>query len=69
MVGLETGEATTVTADPVSNARAAAVRGDFESAIDVLRPLAEAGNREAQYELGLLALLRTDCSQQMSPMA
>jgi uncharacterized protein len=49
-----------VTEDPVDNTRAAAARGDFETAISVLRPLAEAGNREAQYELGFLALTECD---------
>ncbi len=48
-----------MTEDPVDNAKAAAARGDFETAIGVLRPLAEAGNRDAQYELGFLAL--TEC--------
>jgi uncharacterized protein len=32
---------------------------NYVSAITVLRPLAEAGNRDTQYELGLLAL--TEC--------
>lgn len=48
-----------MTNDPIGEAKAAAARGDFESAIAVLRPLAEAGNRDAQYELGFLAL--TEC--------
>lgn len=48
-----------MTEDPVDNAKAAAARGDFETAISILRPLAEAGNRDAQYELGVLAL--TEC--------
>jgi hypothetical protein len=48
-----------MTNDPVSDAKAAATRGDFESAVSLLRPLAEAGNREALYELGSLAL--TEC--------
>ena len=43
----------------VGIARAAVARGDFASAIALLRPLAEAGNRDAQYELGFLAL--TEC--------
>jgi TPR repeat protein len=42
--------------DPIREARAATARGDYESAIAVLRPLVEAGNRDAQYELGFLAL-------------
>jgi TPR repeat protein len=46
--------------DPLGDAKAAAARGDFESAINVLRPLAQAGNREAQYELGFLALTECD---------
>ena len=45
--------------ETIENARAAAAHGDFASAIALLRPLAEAGNREAQYELGFLAL--TEC--------
>jgi len=49
-----------VTKDPIGDARTAATRGDFESAINVLRPLAEAGDREAQYELGFLALTECD---------
>ena len=48
-----------MTHDAIGDAKAAAARGDFESAIAVLRPLAEAGNRDAQYELGFLAL--TEC--------
>ena len=46
--------------DAVRDAKAAAAQGEFESAIIVLRPLAEAGNREAQYELGFLALTECD---------
>jgi TPR repeat protein len=46
--------------DPISDAGAAAERGEFESAIITLRPLAEAGNREAQYQLGFLALTECD---------
>lgn len=45
--------------DPIGDAKAAAARGDFESAINLLRPLAGAGNRDAQYELAFLAL--TEC--------
>ena len=48
-----------MTNDSISDAKAAAARGDFESAIAVLRPLADASNRDAQYELGFLAL--TEC--------
>jgi uncharacterized protein len=48
-----------MTHDPISDARAAAAQGDYESAINVLRPLADAGSRDSQYELGLLAL--TEC--------
>jgi uncharacterized protein len=48
-----------VTQDPIGKAKATAARGDFESAISVLRPLAEAGSHEAQYELGSLAM--TEC--------
>ena len=53
------GERGTVTHDPIREAKAATARGDYESAVTVLRPLAEAGNRDAQYELGFLAL--TEC--------
>jgi len=60
VVDLGSGEATTVTQAPIGDAKAAAARGDFESAINVLRPLAQAGNREARYELGFLAL--TECN-------
>ena len=49
-----------MTNDPIGDAKAAAERGDFESAIAVLRPLAAAGNREAQDELGFLALTECD---------
>lgn len=49
-----------MTHDPIGEAKAAAARGDFESAINVLRPLAEAGNREGLYELGFLALTECD---------
>jgi uncharacterized protein len=49
-----------VTHDPLADARAAASRGDYESAIAFLRPQAEAGNREARYELGFLALTECD---------
>jgi hypothetical protein len=45
--------------DSITNAKAAAERGDFEAAIAILRPLAEAGNPEAQFQLGFLAL--TEC--------
>jgi TPR repeat protein len=48
-----------VTHDRIPEAKAATARGDYESAITVLRPLAKAGNRDAQYELGFLAL--TEC--------
>lgn len=40
----------------IAIAKAAAARGEFERAIRMLRPLAEAGDREARYQLGLLAL-------------
>lgn len=49
-----------MTNDPMGDAKAAVARADFESAIAVLRPLAEVGNREAQYELGFLALTECD---------
>jgi TPR repeat protein len=49
-----------VTEDPISEAKAAAGRGEFVSAIAVLRPLAEAGNVEAQYQLGFLAFTECD---------
>ena len=48
-----------MTHDLINEAKAATARGDYESAITILRPLAEAGNRDAQYELGFLAL--TEC--------
>ncbi len=48
-----------MTHDPIGEAKADTARGDYESAITVLRPLAEAGNHDAQCELGLLAL--TEC--------
>jgi len=46
--------------NPISDAKAAAARGAFEFAIALLRPVAEGGNREAQYELGFLALTECD---------
>lgn len=49
-----------MTHEPIGEAKAAAERGDFEAAITVLRPLARAGNREAQYALGFLALTECD---------
>ena len=49
-----------MTNDPVGDAKAAAERGDVESAITILRPLAQAGNREAQYGLAFLALTECD---------
>ena len=42
--------------DAIRDAKAAIARSDFASAVTLLRPLAEAGSREAQYELGFLAL-------------
>ena len=49
-----------MTHDLIGDAKASAERGDFESAVTVLRPMAEAGNRDAQHELALLAL--TECN-------
>ena len=49
-----------MTEDPISEARAAAGRGEFVSAIAALRPLAEAGNVEARYQLGFLAFTECD---------
>ena len=37
-----------------------AERGDYESAIAMLRPLAEAGTSDAQYALAFLALTECD---------
>jgi TPR repeat protein len=45
--------------ETIDDARAAVTRGDFALAIALLRPLAEGGDRDAQYELGFLAL--TEC--------
>jgi TPR repeat protein len=47
--------------EQIVNAKQAAGRKDFATAIALLRPLAEAGIVEAQYELGHLAL--TECEQ------
>jgi len=44
----------------IAEARAAAERGDFELAIALLRPLADAGDSEAQYQLGALAMTECD---------
>jgi hypothetical protein len=49
-----------MTHDAIDDAKAAAGLGDFEFAVTVLRPLAEAGNRDAQYQLGLLAMTECD---------
>lgn len=49
-----------MTRDSIEDAKAAAERGDFESAIVLLRPLAEAGGPEAQYQLAFLALTECD---------
>lgn len=49
-----------MTDDPIADARAAAARGDFATAIDALRPLTEAGSSEAQFELGFLVLTECD---------
>lgn len=49
-----------MTHDSISIARRAAARGDYESAIHSLRPAADAGNRDSQYELGFLALTECD---------
>jgi hypothetical protein len=56
-----------VTHDPIREAKVATARGDYESAITVLRPLAEAGNREAQYELGFLTLTECEPIQGVRP--
>jgi TPR repeat protein len=48
-----------MTQDPIGQAKSASERGDFETAIALLRPLAEPGDSEAQYQLGLLVL--TEC--------
>jgi hypothetical protein len=48
-----------MTTDPIGRARAAAERGAFEAAIAILQPLSDAGNPEAQFHLGCLAL--TEC--------
>jgi uncharacterized protein len=44
----------------IGDARAAKARKDFHSAIVLLRPLAEAGRREAQFELATIALTECD---------
>jgi TPR repeat protein len=49
-----------MTENAMQQARAAANRRDFEAAIALLRPLAEAGDREALYELAFLALTECD---------
>ena len=49
-----------MTHDRIDDARAAAARGEYESAIIVLRPLADAGDRDAQYELAFLAFTECD---------
>ncbi len=47
------------TQDSIVEAKVAVARGDFDAAIAALRPLTEAGDREARYRLGFLAL--TEC--------
>jgi len=44
--------AASATADPLSDALAAADRHDYATALRLLRPLADKGNAEAQYGLG-----------------
>ncbi len=43
-----------VKADTFGDAGAAYVKGDFAQVIILLRPLAEKGNSEAQYKLGVM---------------
>jgi TPR repeat protein len=40
--------------DPLDEATAAYKAGDYDGAVKLLRPLANAGNRAAQYDLGML---------------
>jgi TPR repeat protein len=47
-------------ANGIKNAKAAAERGEFELAVTLLRPLAESGEPDAQYELGFLGLTECD---------
>ena len=43
-----------VKADTLGDAGAAYVKGDFAQVVTLLRPLAEKGNSEAQYKLGVM---------------
>jgi TPR repeat protein len=46
--------ATPVTAGPGEDAMAASARGDYATALRLLRPLADQGDAQAQYNLGVL---------------
>jgi hypothetical protein len=52
-----------VTAGPLEDAVAAYVRGDNETAVRLLRPLAEKGDARAQYHLGTLYFTGTGVPQ------
>jgi hypothetical protein len=41
-----------VAAEPLDDATAAADKGDYATALQLLRPLAEQGNARAQFKLG-----------------
>ncbi len=47
--------AQTALADSLTDAKAATTRGDHSAALSILKPLAERGNAEAQFQLGLLS--------------
>jgi hypothetical protein len=49
-----------LTAGQLEDAVAAYVRGDSETAVRLLRPLAEQGDVEAQYHLGVVTYIRGD---------
>jgi uncharacterized protein len=46
--------------DQLTQARSAADQGDFDVAVAILRPLADAGAADAQFELGRLVLTECD---------
>jgi hypothetical protein len=50
-----------MTRDLMGQAKSASERGNFEAAIALLCPLAEAGDSDAQYQLGFLVL--TECAE------
>jgi len=55
------------TAGPFEDASAAYERGEYATALRLLRPLAEQGDAKAQYKIGLMCEEGGDCS--IAPLA